>query len=188
MSDTCFSAVMVGPYDCIHSWVISKDTVWNSWDILNAILGHTYHQNHSNRVISSERSQHLQQHFDYSLGKWVSSVHDRLFCRHQHSESMHGYLETRSKSNLWQEHMHTDRQQYDKTHFCCKFMTGAYAHWQAKNMIKLTFCWTFWVYLLHMTQFGWFWWYLWPKMAYEMSQEFRTASLDIGTLHTVRPG
>ena len=26
----------------------------NSWDILNAILGHKYHKNHSNRVISSE--------------------------------------------------------------------------------------------------------------------------------------
>ena len=26
----------------------------NSWDILNAILGHKYHQNHSNWVISSK--------------------------------------------------------------------------------------------------------------------------------------
>ena len=28
--------------------VISKETVENFWDILNAILGHKYHQNHSN--------------------------------------------------------------------------------------------------------------------------------------------
>ena len=34
--------------------VISRETVGNSWDILNAILGHKYNQNHSNRVISSE--------------------------------------------------------------------------------------------------------------------------------------
>ena len=39
----------------------SKETVGNSWGILNAILGHKY-QNHSNRVIySSEWSQRLQQ-------------------------------------------------------------------------------------------------------------------------------
>ena len=28
--------------------VISKETVWNFWDILNVILGHKYHQKHSN--------------------------------------------------------------------------------------------------------------------------------------------
>ena len=26
--------------------VISKEVVWNSWDILYTILGHKYHQNH----------------------------------------------------------------------------------------------------------------------------------------------
>ena len=30
-----------------------------------------------------------------------------------------------------------------------------------------------------MTLFEWFWWYLWPKMAFKMSQEFPTVSLDI---------
>ena len=41
--------------------VISKETVGNGWDILNAVLaGHSklvtteFHQNHSNKVISSE--------------------------------------------------------------------------------------------------------------------------------------
>ena len=29
--------------------IIYKETVGNSWDILSAILGHKYHQNHSNR-------------------------------------------------------------------------------------------------------------------------------------------
>ena len=30
-----------------------------------------------------------------------------------------------------------------------------------------------------MTLSGWFWWYLWPKMAFKLSQEFLTTSLDI---------
>ena len=39
-----------------------------------------------------------------------SSVHDvdRLFCRHQHSGSVHGFSETRSRSNVWKEHTHTE--------------------------------------------------------------------------------
>ena len=32
--------------------VISKEVVRNSWDSLNAILGHKYHQNHPESVIS----------------------------------------------------------------------------------------------------------------------------------------
>ena len=94
----------------------------------------------------------------FSLWMGESSVHDRLFCRHQHSGSVHGYSETRSRSNVWKEHTHTEWHKYDKTHtFCCKF----------------------WVYSLRMALFGWFWWYLWPKMAYKMSQEFPTDSMDI---------
>ena len=48
-------------------------TVGNSWDILNAILGHKYHQNLSNRVVSSECSQHLQQKWLWlqSVNGWV---------------------------------------------------------------------------------------------------------------------
>ena len=37
-----------------HIQVIAKEKVKNSWDILNAILDHKYHQNHSDKVISSE--------------------------------------------------------------------------------------------------------------------------------------
>ena len=33
---------------------ISKEMVGNSWNILNAILSHIYHQNHLNRVILSK--------------------------------------------------------------------------------------------------------------------------------------
>ena len=68
--------------------VISKEIVGNSWDISSAILGHKYHQNHSNR--SSEWRQHLQQ-------KWlIQSLNGRvnqLFYRHQHSGSLHDYSE-----------------------------------------------------------------------------------------------
>ena len=44
--------------------LISKDAVANTWDILNAILGHRYHQNHQT-VISSEESQILKQHLSF---------------------------------------------------------------------------------------------------------------------------
>ena len=45
----------------------------------------------------------------------------------------------------------------NKTHFCCKF----------------------WIHSLDMKPFYWFRWYEWLKMAFKMSQEFPTASLDI---------
>ena len=78
------------------------------WDILNAILGHRYHQNQSNRAISSKWSQYLQQKL-----LWLQSVNGRVlstrsFRRHQHPGSVHGYLETRSRSNVWKDHTHTE--------------------------------------------------------------------------------
>ena len=30
------------------TWVISKETVGNSWDTVNAIFGHDYHHDHPN--------------------------------------------------------------------------------------------------------------------------------------------
>ena len=34
--------------------VISKEALGNSWDILSAILGHKYHQNHPERNFATE--------------------------------------------------------------------------------------------------------------------------------------
>ena len=82
--------------------VISKETVGNSWDISSAILGHGY-QNHSNR--SHEWSQHLQQKW---LMQCVNGWVDPSFYWHQHSGSVHGYSEIRSRSNVWKEHTHTE--------------------------------------------------------------------------------
>ena len=45
--------------------VKSKKAVGNYWDILNAILGHKYHQNHPYRVIAREQSQDLQPKNDF---------------------------------------------------------------------------------------------------------------------------
>ena len=110
--------------------VVSKETVGNSWEIWNAILGHKYHQIHSilghkyhqihwNRVISSEWSQHLQQKWFWlqSVNGWVLSTRSIIFCWRQHSESVHGYSETRSGSNVWKEHTHTEGRKYDTAHF-----------------------------------------------------------------------
>ena len=49
------------------------------------------------------------------------------------------------------------------------------------NVIKLTFGYKSWLYLLDMTQSGCFW-CLWPKMLFKMSQEFPTTSLNITKL------
>ena len=54
---------------------LSKETVGNSWDILNAILGHKYHQNHANISLESGKQSYLaseantcnKSDFDYSL-------------------------------------------------------------------------------------------------------------------------
>ena len=93
-------------------------------------------------IRSSEWSQHLQQKWlIQSVNGWV----DQLLYWHQHSGSVHGYSEIRSRSNVWKEHTHTEGHIY---------------------MIKLTFCCKFWVYSLRMTLFGRFWWYLWSGTSY----------------------
>ena len=47
---------------------MSKETVEHSWDILNAILGHKYYQNHSNRVILAHEANICNNSdFDHSL-------------------------------------------------------------------------------------------------------------------------
>ena len=51
--------------------VISKETVRNSWDILNAILRHKY-LNHSHMAISREWSQYLQQRWLWLVSEWAS--------------------------------------------------------------------------------------------------------------------
>ena len=129
----------------------------NSWDI----LGHKFHQNHSNRVISYRSSQYLQQKWLWlqSVGGWLLSTW--LFCWHQHSGSMCGYSETRSRSNVWKEHMHTERHKYDKTRdktFPLQIL-GLFASWFIWPCLDDN--------------------YLWHKMVYKMSQLFPTSSLDI---------
>ena len=93
--------------------------VGNSWDILNAILGHKYHSNQSNGFISNEWSQNLQQ-------KWVLlqsvngelSVHDQLFCRHQHWGGLHGVTRKLDLDQTAMTHKHTERHNWcDTTHF-----------------------------------------------------------------------
>ena len=101
---------------------ISKETVRNSWDISNAMLGHKYHQNHSNR--SSEWSKHLQQKWlIQSVNGWV----DQLFYWHQHSGSC----------------MVTQKLDLDQ-------MSERSIGILKDTYITLTFCCKFWVYSFHI--------------------------------------
>ena len=69
--------------------VISKETVGNSWDILNAILGHKHHQNQTGSYRANEAN--ICNKSDLITVCRRVSLHDRLFC-HQNSGSVHGYF------------------------------------------------------------------------------------------------
>ena len=51
----------------------------NSWDILSAMLDRKYHQKHSNRVISSEWSQH-KTHLDLHWNIWMQHHFPTMDC------------------------------------------------------------------------------------------------------------
>ena len=87
--------------------MIQAETLGNPWDILNAILGHKYYQNHLDRVIiirSSEWSEHLQQ-------KWlIQSVNGRVLSTIDSFADISTreactitQSEIRSRSNVWKE-------------------------------------------------------------------------------------
>ena len=69
-----------------------------SWDILNAILCHRYHPNHSNRVIYSEWRQHNLEMGEYTID---------LFADISTWETC---TETRFRSNIWKEYTHNKGQ------------------------------------------------------------------------------
>ena len=102
-------------------WVWDKDwfaryTMWwkyfgniqgSSWKFLGHFICHfgwQYHSNHSNSFISNEWSQNLQQIWVLLQSvKGRLSVHDQLFCRHQHRGSLHGVtrkLDLDQKTNV----------------------------------------------------------------------------------------
>ena len=126
-------------------WVISKETVGNSWANLNAISGHKY-QNHSNRVISSEWSQHMQQNWLWLVCKRVSPLYT-IDC--------FADVSTQEACTVTQK---LDLDQMSERSIRTLKDT---------NIIKLTFCCKFWGCSLCMTLFWWFWWYLWPKKAFK---------------------
>ena len=107
------------------SSVIFTAAVGNSWEILNAILGHKYHSNQSNGFISNEWSHNLQQ-------KWVLlqsvngelSVHDQLFCRHQHWWSLYSVTRKLDLDQTAMAHKHTQRHNWcDTTRFSVRLFT-----------------------------------------------------------------
>ena len=100
----------------------SKEMVRNSWDILNTILGHIHHQNHSNRVIYSEWSQYSQQKW-----LWLQSVNGLVLSTQSIVLQMSAlrkcapYSETRSRSTVWKKHTHTEGQTWWNSISVAKF-------------------------------------------------------------------
>ena len=47
----------------------------------------------------------------------VNGQVDQWFYQHQHTGSMHGFSEIRSRSNVWKKHTHTEGHIYDYAHF-----------------------------------------------------------------------
>ena len=143
-----------------NSRVISKETVKHSLENLNVIMGHKYlnqpkqvHTDLANDAKICNKSE-----LDYSLKKvscsaWLivlpTSALKKLACR---------FWGTRSWANV---------RCTLKNKIC----------WSSPFVANLGF-----IHLIidkDMTLSGWFWWYLWPKMAFKLSQEFLTTSLDI---------
>ena len=111
--------------------VISKETVGNSLDT-NAIWGHEYNQNHSDRVISSQWNQHLQQ-----KSVWLQYVHDWV-------------LSTRSI--VLPTSAFRKRARLLRTLGLDQMSESSIRTTERQNTIKPTFYCRFWVYSL-----GWFW-------------------------------
>ena len=111
---------LIGFHKCVQDRVISKESVGNSSDILDANVDHKY-QNHSNRVIASELNEHFQQKWLWiTVCKWASP---------QHTINCFADISTLEACTVPRKLDH-----YIK---CPK---GAYAHWKTYNyMIKLTF-------------------------------------------------
>ena len=86
------------------AWTVSSSEHFSSqgkisWDILNAMLCHKYHPNHSNRVICSEWRQHLEMgeytiYFFADISTWKRA-------------------RSRSRSNIWKKHTHTEGHKCD---------------------------------------------------------------------------
>ena len=101
------------------------------WHWRQKFLGHVKRhfgpqilQNETGSYLAKEANICNKRDFDYSLLMGESSVHDRLFCQHQQSGSVHNYSKTRSRSNVWKEHTHTEGHKCEerkKITFCCRF-------------------------------------------------------------------
>ena len=51
------------------------------------------------------------------MGQSVNGQVDQSFYRNEHTGSMHGYSEIRSRSNVWKKPTHTEGHVYDYAHF-----------------------------------------------------------------------
>ena len=88
-------------------------------------MGHKCHRNHSNRIISSERSQHLHQKWVWLVCRRVLSTRAIVLPTYQDSGSVHGYSGTRCRSNVKGAYTDTENSEEKtdvvKLTFCCKF-------------------------------------------------------------------
>ena len=104
-----------GPSVFPHSLsVIFKETVGTSWDILYAILGHKYHENHSNRAIQNlaKKKPTFAAKVTDSACKWVSPRYT-IDCFTDISEACAITQELDLDQNVRKEHRHTEGHKYD---------------------------------------------------------------------------
>ena len=176
--------------------LISKERVGKSWDILNTISGHEYHQNQSpaycqeSGLVKVNRRQHA-----------TSKKHRK--CTDKKVDSMYKvcwrsiFLPTSALRKRAQHYFETTG---GSGGFFLKLLVMVVAfflacedfwNFEARSNVKEVFVLTErqkykkknsnWLFVanfclnrLMSTLIEWFWWYSWPKMVFKMTQEFCT--------------
>ena len=129
---------------CLNYWVISKQRVGTSWDILKVIFGNIPNSSHQTEWSQLKRYgsavHSVWQKIQLKVCKrWV---YDWLYCQHQNWGRLH--IITLKLGQTSKEHLPSERHNYHKTN---------------------------WIFVQILASVGkyldlleWFWWYSWPKV------------------------
>ena len=131
-------------------------------DILNAILGHKFHQNHPNSQIKWVKPTLATKSEFYYVCLLVCVCTTDFWSRSSFRVIPSMFPPRWCWQNNWSCTDNLPFTDCHQTHFHCKF----------------------WLHLPDINQSDWFQLYLWPSIAFKMSQEFPTACLDISHFET----